>query len=179
MIKKLIDNHPVLAVILLMLLTLAPVMALRDYSPSNELRYISIVDEAIEQGHVLVFTNQGQDYADKPPFYFWLMMLCKILFGGHCMYALSMLSFIPACIIIAVMDKWLRNSYPDAFSSRQRAAMALMLATTGLFLGMTVFLRMDISWRCSQRGRSESLYPRSPSWYTSAPRNVGRISGNT
>ena len=93
MIKKLIDKHPILAVILLMLLTLSPVMALRDYSPSNELRYISIVDEALEQGHVLVFTNQGQDYADKPPFYFWLMMLCKVLFGGHFMYALSMLSF--------------------------------------------------------------------------------------
>ena len=144
MIKKLIDRHPILADILLMLLTLAPMMALRDYTPSNELRYISIVDEAIEQGHVLVFTNQGQDYADKPPFYFWLMMLCKILFGGHRMYALSMLSFIPACIIIAVMDKWLRSAYPEVFSPRQRAAAALMLATTGLFLGMTVFLRMDM-----------------------------------
>ncbi len=144
MIKKLIDKHPILAVILLMLLTLSPVMALRDYSPSNELRYISIVDEALEQGHVLVFTNQGQDYADKPPFYFWLMMLCKVLFGEHFMYALSMLSFIPACVIIAVMDKWLRTAYPDVFTSRQRAAVALMLATTGLFLGMTVFLRMDM-----------------------------------
>lgn len=144
MIKKLIDKHPILAVILLMLLTLSPVMALRDYSPSNELRYISIVDEALEQGHVLVFTNQGQDYADKPPFYFWLMMLCKVLFGGHFMYALSMLSFIPACVIIAVMDKWLRTAYPDVFTSRQRAAVALMLATTGLFFGMTVFLRMDM-----------------------------------
>ena len=111
MIKKLIDKHPILAVILLMLLTLSPVMALRDYSPSNELRYISIVDEALEQGHVLVFTNQGQDYADKPPFYFWLMMLCKVLFGGYFMYALSMLSFIPACVIIAVMDKWLRTAH--------------------------------------------------------------------
>ena len=144
MIRKLIDRHPVLAVILLMLLTLSPVMALRDYTPSNELRYVSIVDEALEQGNVFAFTNQGQDYADKPPFYFWLMMLGKLLFGEHCMYILSLLSFIPACIIIAVMDKWLRTAYPDVFSPRQRAGAALMLATTGLFLGMTVFLRMDM-----------------------------------
>ena len=108
--KKLIDSHPIAAVILLMLLTLSPVMALRDYSPSNELRYIRIVDEALEQGNVFAFTNQGQDYADKPPFYFWLMMLGKLLFGEHCMYFLSLLSFIPACIIIAVMDKWLRTA---------------------------------------------------------------------
>ena len=144
MIRKLIDRHPILAVILLMLLTLSPIMALRDYTPSNELRYVSIVDEALEQGNVFAFTNQGQDYADKPPFYFWLMMLGRLIFGGHCMYYLSLLSFIPACIIIAVMDKWLRTAYPDVFSSRQRAGVALMLATTGLFLGMTVFLRMDM-----------------------------------
>lgn len=144
MIRRLVDKHPVLAVVLLMLLALAPLMALRDYSPSNELRYISIVDEAFDQGHVFAFTNHGEDYADKPPFYFWLMMLGKLLFGKHVMYFLTMLSFIPACIIIAVMDKWLRSAYPGAFSPGQRAAAALMLGTTGLFLGMTVFLRMDM-----------------------------------
>ena len=144
MLKRLTERHPVLTVILLMLVTLSPMMALRDYTPSNELRYLSIVDEALEDGHVLAFTNHGQDYADKPPLYFWLMMLCKMLFGSHCMYALSLLSFIPACIIIAVMDKWLRSAFPDGFTSGQRAGAALMLATTGLFLGMTVFLRMDM-----------------------------------
>ena len=144
MFKKLIDRHPVLAVMLLMLLALSPMMALRDYTPSNELRYLSIVDEALQDGHVLAFTNHGQDYADKPPLYFWLMMLFKKLLGEHNMYVLSLLSFIPACIIIAVMDKWLRQAYPDSFSSSERFATALMLATTGLFLGMTVFLRMDM-----------------------------------
>ena len=144
MLKKLIDRHPIGTVILLMLLTLTPLMALRDYTPSNELRYLSIVDEALDQGHVLAFTNHGEDYADKPPLYFWLMMLFKMLLGEHNMYVLSLLSFIPACIIIAVMDKWLRQAYPEGFSPARRAAMALMLATTGLFLGMTVFLRMDM-----------------------------------
>ena len=144
MLKRLTERHPVLTVILLMLITLSPMMALRDYTPSNELRYLSIVDEALEDGHTLAFTNHGQDYADKPPLYFWLMMVCKMLFGGHCMYALSLLSFIPACIIIAVMDKWLRSAFPEGYTSGQRAGAALMLATTGLFLGMTVFLRMDM-----------------------------------
>lgn len=142
--KKLLDRIPVLSVILLLLVTLAPLMATRDYSPSNELRYISIVDEALQEGHVFTFTNQGQDYADKPPFYFWLMMLCKLLFDKHCMYALTLLSFIPACVIIGVMDKWLRTAYPGAVSPARRRATALMLATSGIFLGMTVFLRMDM-----------------------------------
>ena len=144
MFKKLIDRHPILAVSILMLLMLSPLMALRDYTPSNELRYLSIVDEALQDGHVLAFTNHGEDYADKPPLYFWLMMLFKMLLGEHNMYVLSLLSFIPACIIIAVMDKWLRQAYPEVFTARKRFGAALMLATTGLFLGMTVFLRMDM-----------------------------------
>ena len=144
MLKKLIDRFPIGTVLLLMLLTLSPMMALRDYTPSNELRYISIVDEALQDGHILAFTNQGEDYADKPPLYFWLMMLLKKLLGDHCMYALSLLSFIPACVIIVVMDKWLRSAFPESFTARKRAGAALMLATTGLFLGMTVFLRMDM-----------------------------------
>lgn len=68
--KRLFNNHPILAVIILMLVTLSPLMALRDCSPSNELRYLSIVDEALSQGNVFAFTCQGEDYADKPPFYF-------------------------------------------------------------------------------------------------------------
>ena len=144
MLKKLIDRFPIGTVVLLMLLTLSPIMALRDYTPSNELRYLSIVDEALQDGHVLAFTNHGEDYADKPPLYFWLMMLFKMLLGEHNMYVLSLLSFIPACVIIAVMDKWLRSAFPEGFTARRRAAAALMLATTGLFLGMTVFLRMDM-----------------------------------
>ncbi|MBR4228193.1 MAG: glycosyltransferase family 39 protein [Bacteroidales bacterium] len=144
MLKRLTDRFPVLTVILLLLLSLSPLMALRDFTPSNELRYLSIVDEALQDGHVFAFTNQGEDYADKPPLYFWLMMLCRILFGEHNMYALALLSFIPACLIIVIMDRWLRSAYPDGFRPRQRFAAALMLATTGLFLGMTVFLRMDM-----------------------------------
>ena len=50
MLKKLIDRFPIGTVLLLMLLTLSPMMALRDYTPSNELRYISIVDEALRIG---------------------------------------------------------------------------------------------------------------------------------
>ena len=63
MLKRLTERHPVLTVILLMLITLTPMMALRDYTPSNELRYLSIVDEALADGHTLTFTNHGQDYA--------------------------------------------------------------------------------------------------------------------
>ena len=56
-----------------------PVMILRDFTPSNELRYLSIADEALRDGHLFAFTNQGEPYADKPPLYIWIVMLGKIL----------------------------------------------------------------------------------------------------
>lgn len=144
--KRLLNNYPVASVILLMFICLAPVMAMRDFSPANELRYLSIADEAIADGNVFAFTNQGEPYADKPPLYFWLFMLCRIIFGQHCMFVLSLFSFIPAMVIIVVMDKWLCSSKTSKrfFSSSERAATALLLGTSGLFLGMSVFLRMDM-----------------------------------
>ena len=84
------------AVYLIVLAALLPVLLLRDYTPSNELRYLSIVDEALREGSFFAFTNQGIPYADKPPLYFWAIMLGRWLFGGHCMAFLSLFSLIPA-----------------------------------------------------------------------------------
>lgn len=142
--KRFFNKYPILSVLILMTAAFTPIMLTRDFSPSNELRYLNIVDEAVSEGHVFAFTNQGQPYADKPPLYFWLMMLSRMLTGEHSMFFLALLSLIPAGGIIAVMDKWLRTAYPGRFSPSQRAGAALLLGTSGLFLGMSVFLRMDM-----------------------------------
>lgn len=66
----------------LLLLAVLPVLIFRDYTPSNELRYLSIVDEALRNGDIFTFTNHGIQYADKPPLYFWILMLGKWLLGN-------------------------------------------------------------------------------------------------
>lgn len=38
---------------------LLPVMILRDFTPSNELRYLSIADEALRDGHLFAFSTTG------------------------------------------------------------------------------------------------------------------------
>ena len=67
--KKLCKRFPVAAVMLLVLLCVAPVLLFRDFSPANELRYLSIADEALADGHWFAFSNHGEPYADKPPLY--------------------------------------------------------------------------------------------------------------
>ena len=119
---------------------LLPAMILRDFTPSNELRYLSIADEAIRDGHLFAFTSHGAPYADKPPLYLWIVMAGKLLFGSHCMGFLALFSFFPALVILRTMDRWVRS----VLDERARIAGVTMTMTSGLFLGLAVFLRMDM-----------------------------------
>ena len=122
-------------------------MILRDFTPNNELRYLSIVDEALVNGDVFTFTNQGEIYADKPPLYFWLMMLGKVILNGHHMWFLSMLSFIPALVVLITMTKWMYTSnkgIEEFENSENENSSILILMTSGLFLGLAIFVRMDM-----------------------------------
>ena len=133
-------RHPMMTVYVFCAVCLLPMMAMRDFTPSNELRYLSIADEAIANGHLFAFYNHGILYADKPPLYFWIVMLCRLLFGHHSCLALSMFSLIPAFAIVGIMDKWVMKGK----SAMNRMSVAGMTLTCVMFLGTMVVLRMDM-----------------------------------
>lgn len=121
-------------------IALLPLMLLRDYTPNNELRYLSIADEAIENGNVFAFYNQGIPYADKPPLYLWLVMAARVLTGRHSIFVLSLLSLVPALLILGVMTRWVRRELTE----NERASAALMLFGCAFFLASAIVLRMDM-----------------------------------
>lgn len=125
---------------ILFFLALLPVMVLRDFTPSNELRYLSIADEALRDGHLFAFYNHGLMYADKPPLYLWIVMLGRYLFSSGCMFFLSLFSLIPAIVTVHVMRQWTAAELPADQSDVAR----IMLLTCGLFPVMAVTLRMDM-----------------------------------
>lgn len=133
-------RHPMMTVFVFCAVCLLPMMAMRDFTPSNELRYLSIADEAIANGHLFAFYNHGIPYADKPPLYFWIVMLCRLLFGHHSCLALSMFSLIPAFAIVGIMDSWVMKGK----SAMNRMSVAGMTLTCVMFLGTMVVLRMDM-----------------------------------
>lgn len=141
--KRILHEHPAWLVMLAVFAALAPMAFMRDFSAANELRYLSIADEAIASGHFFVMSDQGVPYADKPPLYLWLVMLCRLIAGKHSMPLLCMLAFLPACVIVDTMDRWLCKALPGRFSLRERLGAATMLATSGLFLELCFFIRMD------------------------------------
>lgn len=127
-------------IFLFLFLTLLPLLSLRDYTVGNELRYLSIADEAMREGTFFAFTNHGVSYADKPPLYFWIIMLGKWLFGEHYMWFISLFSFIPAGIITCIMDRWCAKELADSY----RTTGVLMMMSCGLFLALILILRMDM-----------------------------------
>jgi 4-amino-4-deoxy-L-arabinose transferase-like glycosyltransferase len=135
-----LQDHSTLAIWLGVIIAAIPVIIFRDFTPDNELRYLSIADEAIANGHCFAFYNQGVAYADKPPLYLWIVMLGKLILGKHCMWFLALFSLIPALIIMTVMDRWIG----EEMTADNRLTARLMLMTTGLFIGLALTLRMDM-----------------------------------
>jgi len=121
-------------------LLLIPVFIFRDYTPTNELKYISIAEEALTHGHYFTFYDHGEIYADKPPLYLWIVMLMQSIFGYVSPFMMSFFSVIPALVILFIMDKWTRNSLNKA----ERVSAASMLMTTCFFLGAALTVRMDM-----------------------------------
>ena len=152
-------------------LAVLPVILLRDFTPANELRYLSLAEEALREHRWWAFTNQGEVFADKPPLYLWIVMLGKCLFGSHQMWFLSLFSLIPAVMIVRIMDHWVSHE----LDTDSRSLACMMLTTAGLFLGLAVTLRMDLLmclfvvlamrafWRMKyvpqQRRREQWLFP--------------------
>lgn len=146
-------NNRQIIIFLFIFLAILPILIFRDYTANNELKYLSIVDEAIEEGHIFAFYNHGVPYADKPPLYFWIMMIGKFIFGKHIMFCISLLSVIPALVILYTMNSWLYKYYDERaydLSSRRADISSitntgtLLLSTTAFFIACMIVLRMDM-----------------------------------
>lgn len=129
---------------LLLFIAVLPLFIFRDFTRNNELRYLSIADEAIREGHIFTFYNHGAAYADKPPLYLWLVMLGRMIFGTNTaglMTFMSLFSVVPALVILWIMNRWVR---PFVESVPARRTGQLMLYTSVYFIGSAVVLRMDM-----------------------------------
>lgn len=120
-------------------IALLPILVYRDYTPDNELKYLSIAEESIRDGNIFAFYNHGEPYADKPPLYLWIVTLGKLIFGKHVMFFLSLFSLIPAFITVGIMNKWVRQE-----RKCDEKLNIMMLMTSAFFLGSSIVLRMDM-----------------------------------
>ncbi|MBQ0056561.1 MAG: hypothetical protein KBT20_02790 [Bacteroidales bacterium] len=130
------------------ILALLPMMFLRDFTPSNELRYISVAVEALREGRFFALTHQGEPYVEFPPLYFWLLMVSKVVFRHWYMIQLAMFSLIPSLLVVQVMHRWVWRYEMGGMrlsdGSQSRDLAQWMLFTCGLMFVMSFYLRMDM-----------------------------------
>ena len=126
----------------LYLLCLLPVLVFRPLTPTNELKYLAIADEALRDGHLWCMYLDGAVYADKPALYLWIVMGCRQLLGCHCAAVLELFSLLPALGILLVFGRWC-SRYGNLSGRWIPRAEWLMLATAW-FLGSALVVRMDM-----------------------------------
>lgn len=131
MTRKTLLTYGLIAVCLL------PIYLLRDYTPANELRYLSIADEAWRDGHFLVFSNHGDPYADKPPLFLWIVMAVRLLPAWLQHVAFAIVGLVPAIMMTEVAAGMAR------LSQEGRTAFRLIMFSTSLTLVSMLTLRMD------------------------------------
>lgn len=142
--KDLIRRHPLAVVFAFVTVCVLPMMILRDPSPSNELRYISIAADALQNGRFFCFWDHGTPYTDKPPLFFWLLMFFRLFCSSTCMWLpILFTALIPSFVTVAVMDRWLRLATGEQ-SALWRVASASFFLAGMLVMIQTFFLRMDM-----------------------------------
>jgi hypothetical protein len=128
---------PFLAVALLSGVVLYPCLSFHLFEP-DEGRYAQIPAEMLARGDWLVPTLQGEPYLDKPPLFYWSVMLAYSVFGVHAWAA----RLVPAlamhgCVLVTyLLGRRLLGG---------RAALwgALLLTASPAFLGMGRLLLLD------------------------------------
>jgi dolichol-phosphate mannosyltransferase len=95
----------------------------------EEARYAEIPRQMLAADRWIVPTLHGQDYLDKPPLFYWLLMGSYSLFGVHDWAARLAAGFI-ACATIAVTGLWGRR----ALGPRAGLCAAMVLALTPEFI---------------------------------------------
>jgi 4-amino-4-deoxy-L-arabinose transferase-like glycosyltransferase len=126
-----------LMVLLLPAALLYPCQSFALFEP-DEGRYAQIPREMFETGEWIVPTLQGEPYLDKPPLFYWLVMLAYAGFGCHTWTA----RLVPA---LAMHGTVMLTYLMGRRLAGERAAFwgSLLLAVSPGFLGMGRLLLLD------------------------------------
>ncbi|WP_230869368.1 ArnT family glycosyltransferase [Iocasia frigidifontis] len=112
----------------------------RDLHYRDELRYVEVAREMLVNHQWLVPHLGGRFYSDKPPVYFWVLNLFKLIFGNYSTLAMVLPSIISSTIVV-ILTFFIGGLFMQA---RYALLAALVLATSFLFFGMSIFVRMDM-----------------------------------
>jgi 4-amino-4-deoxy-L-arabinose transferase-like glycosyltransferase len=111
----------------------------RDLWEPDETRYAVVAREMRETGNWVLPHLNGEIYAEKPPFFFWLVNLCTFFFGENSEFVNRLPSSLAG--LITVFVAFLLGE--RLFNPRVGFLSAVVLATSALFLQLSRWMMLD------------------------------------
>ena len=140
--RNLRKDRNIYIIILMALLLYIPLILFRDFTPTNELKYINIVDNMLKTNDWILLKFNGELYTDKPPLYFWIVGLLRMISGRYSLFLTAFLvCVIPAAITGIDMYHFLSE---NGLQKKNSMLSVLVLYTFVYFVGSAVIIRMDI-----------------------------------
>lgn len=135
-----ISYKNILKILFIYLIIYIPIALKRFPDIRNEIKYYAITDNLIKSREFFILKYFSELYPDKPPLYFWLIRFFKENFENFNFLSILFGSIIPSFIIVILMY----NLFTKLKSEKFGFLVAVSLATTPFFMGISVFLRMDM-----------------------------------
>ena len=135
------DKYVYLIVISALLLYI-PLFLLRDFTPVNELKYINIVDHMLKSGDWIKLQFNGTLYTDKPPLYFWITALIRLVTGKYSLFSVGLIICVLPAIVTGLDIYWFLGE--NNYDKKRACTVILILYTILYFAGSVLVIRMDI-----------------------------------
>ncbi|WP_294064922.1 glycosyltransferase family 39 protein [uncultured Fusobacterium sp.] len=135
-----ISYKNILKILFIYLIIYIPIVLKRFPDIRNEIKYYAITDNLIKSREFFILKYFSELYPDKPPLYFWLIGFFKENFENFNFLSIFFGSIIPSFIIVILMYHLFTKLKSEKFGF----LVAISLATTPFFIGISVFLRMDM-----------------------------------
>ena len=135
-----ISYKNIFKILFIYLIIYIPIALTRFPDIRNEIKYYAITDNLIKSREFFILKYFSELYPDKPPLYFWLIRFFKENFENFNFLSIVFGSIIPSFIIVILMYHLFAKLKSEKFGF----LVAISLATTPFFMGISVFLRMDM-----------------------------------
>ncbi len=124
--------------LILILVTLPLIM--RDFTPRDELKYIDISSTMIKTHNFFVQYFNNQMYTDKPPLYFWLIIISRYIFGGFYTYGIVLFNIAIESFMLIKLYDFLKKH----FNYKASGIIVFLIISSILHYISIVTVRMDV-----------------------------------
>ena len=132
------ENYKIFFIIYFILIIIISFSRFPDIK--NELKYFIITDQILETKNFIILKYFNELYPDKPPIYFWLLSLIKVLNKDN-FYSISLI--IGGIIPIGITSYLLFKICKLYWSEKMAYISTAIFITLPYIFGVTLVLRMD------------------------------------